>query len=819
MPGLNDVNRLLPLSQIVPGSIKSTAKSVVSEVTSLGTKVAARPSSGKGDDYASSAGQLASALTLQQTLTVEDSQGTRVGANTYLNQAEMRLVSQLPESARRKILSVDRSQPVAQVRSEMQRQLKQIIGQMTQSSHVNFSEKGGSRWELESLLSLTNAVSRLPLAQRKQLDGVTFLRAPRPDTPAGLKAGILDQVAMDTIAGRYDLKSKTVSLYDRGVNDSLPNIGNGLQQSLRNIQKRGNSEDVRQFQKMLNPYLVLLNQPSLKPDGSWGSGTEKAMRMVQIELLTRQAQSEHKLNSAQLKELRDLSVLAASPQFEMIKNLTNIQNKMENLNLLPDPHIKQLLQEFSRGEFGEASLKTLMQDISNDFRSTPSVSRVEEIMIHEMGHHFQLGQSNESHYISEFGKLSHWKETATGDIADGYIGGQYTNEDIGDVYHVLACDCKQDNGFYKPALSAEERAQKFVSDYAATDPMEDFAESYKDFVLDPTRLLKTSPEKFFFINALPTIQARKTGVGAKEVSHYQPQQIEALVRDVLTQRYQQSPSDATVKSFIRNQFESLMDTNVSTRRLGLNQDVTLAIIETHRPLLERAGMPYLDAERLRSGRRGDDEAVFRKIHEQTQRLLTSNGNDTEARTFFNRFTQPNEIDKLFPRATPELRQKLKDPAFSSMMLAMGKIGGYATYINQLQNKDLKDHQTYQQAQDYFGRVMDKPSSLLSNQTFSYSWNYLRGLGSEVFNPEERKVSQALQFFKQLETNPAQAFPELWDDFPADFQSLLSNRRFVQAVSGDHGRYLPSSTNTRKVIEEVMEMVEFQRSLPVLMGEN
>lgn len=818
MPGLNDLNRLLPLAPSMPVTVKSGAKTLVSNTLEAAAP-AARAVVGRPDAYAaSSAGQIASALTVQQALTVEDSQGTRVDAKAYLNSAELRLLGQLPESARRKLLSVNRSQPVDQVRSEMQRQLKQIIGQMAQSSHVSFSQKSGSSWELESLLGLANAVNRLPLAQRKQLDGVTFMRAPRPDAPAGFKPALLDQVAMDTIAGRYDLSSKTVSLYDRGVSDSLPNIGAGLQQSLRNVQQRGNSEDVRQFQKMLNPYLALLNQPPIAADGSWGAGTAKAMRMVQIELLTRQAQSTHRLSSAQLKELRDLSVLAASPQFDMIKNMTNIQTKMENLNLLPDPHIKQLLQDFSKGDFGEASLKFLMQDISNDFRSTPSVSRVEEIMVHELGHHFQLGQSNESHYISEFGKLSHWKETGTGEAADGYIGGQYMNEDIKDVYHVLACDCKQDKGFYQPALSAEERSQKFVSDYAATDPMEDFAESYKDFVIDPARLLKTAPEKFFFINALPTIQARKTGVGAKEVSHYQPQQVEALARQVLAERYSQSPSDETVKSFIRQQFDTLMDTNVSTRRLGLNHDVMLAIVETHRPLLERAGMSYVETNKFKP-ERGADEAVFRKIHEQTQRLLTSNGNDQEASAFFNRFTQPNEIDKLFPRATPELRQKLKDPAFSSMMLAMGKIGGYATYINQLQNKDLKEHQTYQQAQNYFGGVIEKPSTLLSNKTFSYSWNYLRGLGSEVFNPEERKVSQALQFFKQLESNPEQAFPELWDRFPSDFRELLNNRRFVQAVSGDHGRYLPSSSNTRKVIEEVMEMVEFQRSLPALMGEN
>ena len=804
--------KLVPLA---PGEGSQTIGAYVREMAGgLGQK-------SYEDAYAvasSLSGQIASALSSVPQLMVEDAKGQRSSASNYLEPGEIRLLGQLPEFYRNRLLNVDSTQPAQRVRKQMETQLRDIISKMTQSGHVNFDANGGREWELESLLALANAVNRLPLAQRKQLDGVTFLRTPKPEAPKGAKLGMLDQLALDTIAGRYDINTKTVSLYDRGVRDGLPDLNPSLRQSLRVIQRHGYSEDIRQLQKMLNPYLVRINQPIIGEDGNWGTGTAKAIRMVQVDLISRQLQEQYPLNSAQKAELADLKVLAASPQFDLITRMTDIQTKMQNLNLLPDPHLKQLLQEFARSEFGEASLKFLMQDISNDFRSTPSVSRVEEIMTHEMGHHFQLGQSNESHYVSEFGKLSHWKENDTGEVADGYIGGSYTAEDLGDVYHVLACDCKQDKGYYKPELSPQEHSQKFVSNYAATDPMEDFAESYKDFVLNPTKLLKMAPEKFFFLNALPAIQARKTGAGAKEASHYQPQEIEAMVEKVLSERFPNQrqangrmPFDS-VKAFIRQQFEIMMDVNSTSRKMGLNQDVVLAISETHRKLLDDADMLYIPTAHIRQVSDAD-EAVFGKLHEQTQRMLVSRGQDTQAQEFFQRFAKPQEIDKLFPKASPELRQKLKDPSFASMMLALGKIGGHAFYINQLQNKDQQQMEQYQQAKGFFNRILDQPSSLLSNKTFSYSWNYVRGLSSEVFNPEEGKISQALDFFQELEKNQQKALPDIWKQLPEDFQDLLRNRRFIMAVSGDYGRYLPSTESTRQVLEEVMDMLEFQRGIP------
>jgi len=758
---------------------------------------------------------MASALQSQPNLMIQDAQGQQTAAEHYLNPQELQLLQEIPELFRRRILSIKSSQPIPQARQEIKQNIQELIKQWSQSDQIRFQAQGGREWELSSLLSLANAVHRLPIAQRKQLDGITFTRAASVALPEAMNPKLLDKMASQSIAGHYDLGQRAVILYDRGISDEMPVMGSDIKSSLRTVQSKGRSEEIRQVQKMLNPYLVSMQQPQLQPDGAWGPKTAQAVRTVQIELLNRHAQ-QHDLNPQQKLELEQLSLLARSPQFDMISRMTDIRSRMENLHLLPDPHMKQLLNEFANSDFGEASLSFLLQDISSEFRSNPQVSRAEEVLIHEMGHFFQLGLKNESYYISEFGKLSNWRETADGSRADGYINGVYAGEDLMDMYNVMASKGALDQGHYRAELSAEERSQKFVSNYAATDPMEDFAESYKAYILNPASLMQASPAKFFFINALPAIQARKMGSGAREASHYSPPEIEGFARQVLQARYQANPTQEHIKAFIREEFESIMGLNPNKKPMYLNPEAVLGIVETHRRLLERADMPYVPTERIYQ--QGDpDFQVFRQLHEHNRELIVSGGKSSAANSFFTNFKKPANIDKLFPDASPELRSKLKDPAFSAMMLALGEIGGHAYYLNQLRNEDLQDKRTYQEARNFFNRVLEQPSAALSTQTFSHSWNYLRGLGSEVFNPEDRKVSKTLQFFNQLQQNPAEAFPELWQKFPGDFQTLLQNQRFVQAISGDQGRYLPDPKATRATLEKVMEVLEFERSMDALLG--
>lgn len=760
--------------------------------------------------------EMPSAVKNQPNLMVQDARGQVSDARHYLNDEELQQMQSIPEHLQRRILNVSSTQPVAQAREQIKTNAQRVIQELTQSNRLNFKGKQGKQWELASMLSLTSAVHRLPIAQRKQLDGVSFVRAAHAEMPAN---HMLYQVAAQSIAGHYDVANKAVILYDAGLRDDLPELNTSLKNSLRQVGQPGQKTVNRQVQEMLNPYLVSLNKTPLTPDGVWGPKTAQAVRTVQIELLSRQAQK-HQLTPQQTRELEQLSLLASSPQFDMISRMTDIRSRMENLNLLPDPAMKQLLEEFTRSDFGEASLRFVMQDISNDFRSKGSdrSSRAEEILVHEMGHYFQLGLKNEQYYVSEFSKISNWRETADNSRADGYIQGGYSGEDLADVYNILASGGKMDAGHYRAEVDPAARSNQFVSTYAATDPMEDFAESYKAFVMDPGGLMKTSPAKFFFMNALPSIQARKMGSGNRESAHYQPSEVERFARAALEERHQISPTQEHVKAFIRDEFKNLMGVNEADRPLYLQPETVLAVVETHRSLLERVDMPYIPTEKIYQ--QGDpDYQVFRQLNEHTRNLIVSDGKAPASKRFFQQFRNPREIDRLFPDASPALREKLKDPAFSSMMLALGEIGGHAYYLNQLRNEDLKDQRDYQQARGFFNTVMAQPSAVLSKQTIGHTWNYLRGLGNEVFNPEERKVSKTLQFFDRLSQNPAQAFPEIWDQLPKDFQALLRDARFIQAASGDQGRYLPNPQATRETLEKVLEVLEFERSLDALMNGN
>lgn len=759
-------------------------------------------------------------------------------AKVYLNAEEIQALKKLPTHYCNQIMDIAANTPKGPARALILNNLEKVVNELVQTGKVQFKGRNGRDWELSSLLNVASAVNRLPIAQRKQLAGISFIRAPHPEAPAGLKTGLLSEVAMQSIAAHYDIKEKAVMLYDRGIQESFPALGSALKQSLRTIETASQTPaantTIGELQKMLNPYLKAMGENTIPEDSRWGSSTERAVRMVQIELLGRYARQTYPLTPQQKSEITELKTLAKSSQFDMISRMTDLHDKMKNLNLLPDPEMQKLLQEFAKSDFGTASLRFLMQDISNDFRSQSEatkvssgllpvqkasgnqISRIEEIMTHEMGHHFELGLKNESQYISEFSKLSNWRETDSNNQADGYIKGSYSGEDLLDVYNVLASDGKMDAGLYKPELSPEKRSQKFVTTYASTDPMEDFAESYRTFVLYPKTLLQSSPEKFFFINSLPTIQSRKTGAGAREKAHYQPQEIESMVRQVLLERHHASPTPEHVKSFIRDSFETIMGTHPNQPSLHLDPEVILAIVETHRSLLQRADMPYIPTDRIYKQNNPDNE-VFQELNSKTRDLIVSHGQNQAAKQFFQRFESPNQVDQLFPDASDALKKQLKDPSFSSMMLALGQIGGHAYYINQLQNKEMTDNKEYKQAQDFFHTVIKEPSALLSKQTFTQSWNYLRGLSSEVFNPESHQVDATVRFFQRLEDNPAQVFPEYWDKLPNDFKELLQNRRFINAISGDQGRYLPSPENIRKTLQQVMDVQEYEQGLQTLLG--
>ncbi|MEB3223789.1 MAG: hypothetical protein VKS61_17075, partial [Candidatus Sericytochromatia bacterium] len=122
------------------------------------------------------------------------------------------------------------------------------------------------------------------------------------------------------------------------------------------------------------------------------------------------------------------------------------------------------------------------------------VSMAEGTLVHESGHAVQIGgrpgmsqaaaAAHEKRLVAEWSSLADWREK-DGSLADGY-----------------ASFAGAERRYYKdPSVRVGARAT-VVSDYGATDPVEDFAEFTRTFYNDPASAMAISPEKFLYMNQL-----------------------------------------------------------------------------------------------------------------------------------------------------------------------------------------------------------------------------------------------------------------------------------------------------------------------------
>lgn len=737
--------------------------------------------------------------------------------DTYLNAQEIDLVKKLSPPLRQALLAVQPSASVGEVRTEMARTLKGLINDLVPSGPVHFKGSGRRDWDLKNLLDLANAVQRMPLAQRNQLKGITFERAEKAERPEGAPDNLLTRVAQEITAGHYNVQEKTVVLYDRATHDDFPALSQTLQNSLRHIGKGKQNEEIAALQNMLNPYLEGMGESPIKTDGQWNKDTERAVRLVQVRVLEKHLNNHYPLSSSQRQELRELKALAASPHFDTITRMTDIHKKMQNLNLLPDAQMKQLLTDFADSNFGSASLQFIMQDLSENFGSTQSVSFAEGVLTHEIGHHIQLGQEDSAYYVQEFSKLGQWFNVENNEVSNGYIGGAFASEDVQDVYNVLASNGSVDRGAYRSAIDPEARSHHFVSTYATTDPMEDFAESYKTFLIEPETLMEKSPEKFFFLNAMPAIQHAQTGSHSSE-TQYDAREVLDIASKALTRRWGQEPTDLHVQQFIREKLEGLTISPKTPSELQLSPQAALGVFKSHESLLSRVDMPNIQAAHTLRSETSGNAAVYATITENAQKFIQTQGKDPAAKAFFSTLRSAEGVERLFPKASPELKNQLKDPAFSSMMLAVGEIAGHAVLLNQMRIDEHKDEKQYREAQSFFGKVMKDPEQLLSRRLLSYSYDALRSVGSKIYNPETNRASASLHFFEQLKTNPGSALSTVWNDLPENFRSKLNDRSFIKSISGDEGRYLPSAEAIQGTLTQIMSDLEFDRMMKAAMAE-
>lgn len=110
-----------------------------------------------------------------------------------------------------------------------------------------------------------------------------------------------------------------------------------------------------------------------------------------------------------------------------------------------------------------------------------------DLVRHELGHALQLHERAQER-VHGWSALTGWTETAYGEVADGYVGGGYANEDPIVASRLIL-------GLPRGASSYRPPPQGLPSGYAQFDPMEDFAESVRLAHADPRALARLSPAR------------------------------------------------------------------------------------------------------------------------------------------------------------------------------------------------------------------------------------------------------------------------------------------------------------------------------------
>lgn len=194
-----------------------------------------------------------SAVLHQPHLTPSEAPAASNELSSYLNNEEIAMVKTLQPQLKAALLAVNPSAAKGEVRTQMVQVLKTLVNDLVPSGNVRFSGSGQRDWDLSDLLSLANAVQRMPLAQRNQLKDITFERAARAELPEGAPDNLFTRVAQEMTAGHYNLEEKKVTLYDRATHTDFPALSPALQSSLRQVATQGKNSDISALQTMLNP--------------------------------------------------------------------------------------------------------------------------------------------------------------------------------------------------------------------------------------------------------------------------------------------------------------------------------------------------------------------------------------------------------------------------------------------------------------------------------------------------------------------------------------------------------------------------------------
>ena len=159
----------------------------------------------------------------------------------------------------------------------------------------------------------------------------------------------------------------------------------------------------------------------------------------------------------------DQSLQILSPEFYRMKTLEGFYRVTDGYRLRG--------HDVNSAAFADANSKAIVcYDVMNKHDDGPMA-----IILHEIFHHHDFSGEKQGellHAHSNFNQISGWDK-----------GSQALNPETGKVEEAFT---------HRPAA-------KFVRDYAALSPYEDYAESITYYVLKPRALLNADPEKYNFI--------------------------------------------------------------------------------------------------------------------------------------------------------------------------------------------------------------------------------------------------------------------------------------------------------------------------------
>lgn len=158
-------------------------------------------------------------------------------------------------------------------------------------------------------------------------------------------------------------------------------------------------------------------------------------------------------------------------------------------------------------------------------------TRMKETLTHEIGHQVQFGKEMDLEAINEWAKLSGWKSASgAGSVivdengqlrgfdrdvrptrTNNFVYENFTEDLTPAAAREVLKDIKDPElrREFEQTLKVKNNLRGAIKEifgvealgYSMTDPLEDFAESYRAFYMDPELLVKKAPDKFLYINA------------------------------------------------------------------------------------------------------------------------------------------------------------------------------------------------------------------------------------------------------------------------------------------------------------------------------